>query len=515
MTQPRRRLAAVLVVVAAAGLLAACGGSGRIQSSPTLPTPSGTAASSASVASTGPPASATVQWSPCRGSAGPKRYQCATVMVPRDPSHPDGAVIGMAIDRHPATGQKIGSLLVNPGGPGVSGVDFLPDAVAEMPASLLARFDVVGFDPPGVSRTAPIICEDGAALDGYFSTDPEPPTPAGFAALVAANRTLAGGCLARSGAELPYVSTADAARDMDVLRADLGDTRLTYLGFSYGSLLGATYANLFPTHVRAMVLDGVLDPALPTLSEIEQQSVALDAQLQQFFTACTHSACAWQPDGDPTSAYQALVSRVRANPLPAKGTSRRVGPAAVLWGTASALYWPASWGELAQALQAASRGDGTDFLALFDTYTGRQSNGTYSNVFEANAAVNCLDTPAPSLGAIQADAPVVASEAPEFGLLDLYGEVQCTVWPVPATGSVGPLRASGSPPIVVVGSTGDPVTPYSWAQALATQLTRGVLLTRVGDGHTAYGSSSCIRTQVDRYLITLAPPAPGTRCPSN
>jgi pimeloyl-ACP methyl ester carboxylesterase len=515
MAQPRRRPAAVLVVVMAAALLAACGGSGRIQSKSTVPAPPTAAPSPAPVATAGPAPTPKVQWSACRGDAGPKGFQCATVMMPRDPGRPGGAVIGMAIDRHRASGQKIGSLLVNPGGPGVSGVDYLPDAVAQMPAALLARFDVVGFDPPGVARTAPITCATGAGLDRYFSTDPAPTTPSGIAAFVAASRTLTQGCQAMSGAELPYVSTVDAARDLDVLRAALGDAQLTYLGFSYGSLLGATYANLFPTHVRAMVLDGVLDPALPTLTEIAQQSVALDAQLQQFFTACANSSCPWRPGNDPTAAVEALVARVRANPLPARGTSRQVGPAAVLWGTAAALYWPAMWGQLAQALQAAGRGDGTGFLALYDGYTGRRSNGSYSNIFEANAAVNCLDSPAVPLGAIQADAPVVEAAAPVFGLLDLYGAVECSVWPLQATGMIGPLRASGSPPIVVVGSTGDPVTPYSWSQALAAQLTHGVLLTRVGDGHTGYGSSSCIRTQVDRYLITLAAPAPGTRCPSN
>ncbi len=304
---------------------------------------------------------------------------------------------------------------------------------------------------------------------------------------------------------------------MDVLRAALGDAQITYLGFSYGTLLGATYADLFPTHVRAMVLDGALDPALPTMTEIDEQAASLDAQLQAFFAACTQpgQSCPWQPAGNPTTAYEALVNQARAHPLSAKGTSRRVGPAAVLWGTIDTLYTPAAWTELAEALQAASRGDGTDFLALYDQYTGRKSNGTYSNLFEANAAVDCLDTPPLPLTTIQANASATSRQAPVFGLLDLYGEAECSVWPVPATGSIGPIQAAGSPPIVVVGSTGDPVTPYSWAQALAQQLSRGVLLTRVGDGHTAYGSSSCIRTQVDRYLVNLALPAPGTRCPSN
>jgi pimeloyl-ACP methyl ester carboxylesterase len=437
-------------------------------------------------------------------------------MVPRNPTHPDGTTIGMALDRHRATGAKVGSLLVNPGGPGASGVDGLPDLVAHMPASLLARFDVVGFDPPGVARTAPITCLDSAGLAQYFHVDPAPPTPAGLAALVATDRTFAAGCQARSGAELPYVSTVDAAEDLDLVRAALGDSKLTYLGFSYGTLLGATYAGLFPTHVRALVLDGALDPALPTIDQLDQQAASIDGQLQLFFRTCAQqTSCPWRPAGDPTAAFEALVAKVRATPLPAQHTARTVGPAELLYGTAVTLYSTASWNDLAYALQAASKGDGTDFLTLFDLYTGRRSDGSYNNLFEANAAINCLDAPAPSLAAITAAAPGAEAAAPIFGLQNLDSEATCSVWPVPATGRIGPISAPGSPPIVVVGSTGDPITPYHWAQSLAGELSHGVLLTRVGDGHTGYESSSCVRQAVDQYLITLAPPPAGTRCASN
>jgi pimeloyl-ACP methyl ester carboxylesterase len=437
-------------------------------------------------------------------------------MVPRHPSHPDGTMIGMALDRHRATGAKLGSLLVNPGGPGASGVDALPDLVAHMPASFLARFDVVGFDPPGVARTAPIVCLDSNGLARYFHVDPAPPTAAGLAALVATDRTFASGCQARSGAELPSVSTVDAAGDMDVVRAALGDSKLTYLGFSYGTLLGATYAGLFPTHVRALVLDGAIDPALPTIKQLDQQAEGVEGQLQLFFSTCARQAnCPWRPAGDPTAAFESLLAKVRANPLPAHGTSRQVGPAELLYGTAVTLYSTATWNDLAAALRAASNGDGTDFLELFDAYTGRQSNGAYSNLFEANAAINCVDAPAPALAAISAAAPAAQADAPIFGLQNLYSEAGCSVWPVAATGTIGPIRALGSPPIVVVGSTGDPITPYHWAQSLAGELAHGVLLTRVGDGHTAYESSACIRTAVDQYLITSTPPAAGTRCASD
>jgi pimeloyl-ACP methyl ester carboxylesterase len=421
----------------------------------------------------------------------------------------------MAIDRRPASGHKVGSLFIYPGGPGESGVDYLGEVASGLPKALRTDFDLVGFDPPGTGRTAPITCLDGAGLTQYFHTDPGSPTAAGFQAVVVTDRMFAAGCQARSGAELPYISTVDAARDLDVLRAALGDAGLTYLGFSYGTLLGATYASLFPHHVRAMVLDGAIDPALPPITYAEQQGAALDGQLQQFFAVCaSEPTCAWQPAEDLNDAYRALLAQVRARPLPARHTSRTVGPAEFLYGSAAAIYYTADSPALEAALETASRGDGTDFLHLSDVYLRRHPDGSFDNLFEAENAINCLQAPAPSLAAIQAAVPAAEAGAPVFGLLTLYGVVQCSVWPLPAAQPVGPIHAYGSPPIVVVGSTGDPITPYSWARSLSSELGNGVLLTRVGDGHTAYAASSCIRDAVDRYLITLTTPPPGTRCPS-
>lgn len=421
----------------------------------------------------------------------------------------------MAIDRRPASGTKIGSLLINPGGPGESGVDFLPELVTVLPSSVLSHFDVVGFDPPGVGRTAPIVCENPAGLAQYFHADPAPTTAAGFQALVHADTQFADGCEAMSGSELPYVSTVDAAMDMDVIRRDVGDAKLTYLGFSYGTFLGATYAGLFPTRVRAMVLDGAIDPSLPLLSSLDQQSASLEAQLDQFLTQCsTSSSCPWKVGKNPIAAFEALVAQARSSPLRVPGTTRTVGPSELLYGTANGLYATAEWSQLAQALAQASAGNGTEILASFDDYTGRNPDGTYSNIFEANAAVDCLDYPPLTMAQIQADSPQAARIAPVFGVQNLDSEIGCAVWKTPATGRIGPIHAVGSPPIVVVGSTGDPITPYAWARSLAGQLSHGVLLTRVGDGHTAYGASSCIRKYVDDYLTDLVVPPAGTRCPT-
>lgn len=507
-------------------LLAACssgqtprsgaGAASTFTSSSSTSTPAGTNSTAPDPPTSDPPA-VPVQWQSCRGSAGPSGFQCGTIQVPRNPKDPSsGGTISLALDRRRASGQKIGSLLVNPGGPGASGVDFLPDVVRFLPKTVLDHFDIVGFDPPGVGRSAPIVCLDGPGLDQYFNADPDPPTAAGMAAVIAEDRTFAQGCETRSAAELPYVSTVDAAMDMDVIRRDVGDPKLTYLGFSYGTFLGATYAGLYPTKVRAMVLDGAMDPGIPVLQSLDQQSTAFDADLKSALSACASStSCAWNGGSDPVQTFQQLLARVRSHPLPANGTSRTVGPAEMLYGTGAALYSTSTWPDLYQALAQASRGNGTDFLSLFDSYTGRSSNGRYTNEFEANAAVNCLDSQSPSIQGIEAHAAASRATAPVFGVPDLYSQLGCAVWPVAATGRTAPIHATGSPPIVVVGTTGDPATPYEEAQSLASQLDHGVLLTRLGEGHTAYPYSSCIRNHVDAYLIDLTVPPAGIRCPSN
>jgi hypothetical protein len=265
-----------------------------------------------------------------------------------------------------------------------------------------------------------------------------------------------------------------------------------------------------------MVLDGALDPSVPTLAGLDQQAESLDHQLQLFFAACgASSGCPWDPSTNRETAYQELVQRVRSSPLHVPGTDRTVGPSELLYGTAAALYSPALWDHLGTALAQAESGNGADILGLFDSYTGRNADGTYANIFEANAAVNCLDAPTPTVPVIQRAAVQAEAAAPVFGAANIYGQITCSVWPVKATGHVGPLRAPGAPPIVVIGSTGDPITPYSWARGLASELGSGVLLTRVGDGHTAYSYSRCVRNAVDAYLVDLKVPPAGTTCPSD
>jgi pimeloyl-ACP methyl ester carboxylesterase len=400
----------------------------------------------------------------------------------------------------------------------VSAVDALPQLVDMLGPTVKSTFDVVAFDPPGVGHSTPITCLDNTALGQYLHTDPAPPGPAAISEVVGPDQQLAAACKAHSSALLGHVSTADAARDMDLVRRSLGEPKVNYLGFSYGTSLGAAYAELFGSRIRAMVLDGAIDPSQAALPFLGAQAAALDAQFRRFAAACQASAaCPWQTGagqgGDLVAAFQALLARVRQNPIPVG--DRTVGPSELLYGTIAGLYSTQSWPVIEEALADAEQGSGTLILAAFDQYVERSPDGTYNNTFEAESAVNCLDGPAPSVPAIGAAEPGFARADPVFGTLVLYGELACSVWPVPPTSAPHRIAAPAAPPIVVIGSTGDPVTPYADAQSLASQLAHGVLLTRVGDGHTGYGASSCVRAAADAYLINLTVPPAGTSCPSD
>ena len=524
----RHRLPAPLTAVVAALLAAtACSvpagsglgtGGAAVPVSPTTATTGAAAAPSTSAPGATTvtiPAPAPVAWTACQGAAGPSGFECATLRVPLDYANPRGATIGIALDRRRATGTRTGSLLVDPGGPGASGVDFLPSAVGLLSSSVLSHFDVVGFDPRGVARSDPVTCADGPGLDRYFDLDPAPPGAAGFQALMAGAKTFDLGCQARSGAILPYVGTDNVARDMDQIRQAVGDAKLTYLGLSYGTFLGATYADLFPTRVRAMTLDGAVDPVLDAVTANLAQSAAFDKELDAFLADCAaHASCAWKPGGNLQVAFDALMNRIRASRLPGIG-ARTLGPGEALYGVAAPLYDRSSWPDLAEALNLAEHGDGSLLLQFFDAYAERNPDGSYGNEQEAFTAVSCMDQPWPTDPAVlQRDAVTAARDAPHFGVADLYGGLTCTFWPVTPTGRPHAIRAVGSPPIVVVGTTGDPATPYSGAQALAAELARGVLVTRVGDGHTGYAFSSCVRQAVDAYLLDLVVPARGLTCPT-
>jgi pimeloyl-ACP methyl ester carboxylesterase len=455
-----------------------------------------------------------LSWSSCRDG-----FQCSTVVVPLDYANVAAGHVSLRLIRIRAsrTSQRVGSLLVNPGGPGVSAVDFLRGfANGSLPAVIRQRFDLVAFDPRGTTGSSPVHCATTAEFDRFVHVDPDPDTPAEVNALVAANRSFDAGCERRSGRILPHVSTADAARDMDSVRAALREPKLTYLGYSYGTALGAAYLDQFPTHVRAMVLDGALDPRTTWDELLAGQARGFDQAFGSFLAWCDSHAskCDFRGavSGDLGKAYDSLRARVESKDLPGDG-KRTVGPGEFSYGVGQALYSTSYWGFLGTALADATQGDGNLLLQLSDLYLDRTDHG-YANTIDANNAVNCIDKPWPKgIAPYQQLAEKTKAYAPRFGPSIAWSGSTCAQWPVAATGTPHAVTGTGSPPILVIGTTRDPATPYIWAQGLAGQLDNGVLLTHVGDGHTAYrdGAPGCIVNPVDTYLLTGRAPAP-SRC---
>ncbi len=411
------------------------------------------------------------------------------------------------------TDNRIGSLLVNPGGPGVSGVDFVRNASTLYSEDVRARFDIVGWDPRGVGGSAPAVncLED---LDPFVSADPSPDSIAEQQAQDAVAKDFADACAAESGDIIPYLATEYTARDMDAIREALGDEKLTYFGYSYGTFLGAIYADLFPDRIRALVLDAAVDPSITAQEDAKNQVVGFETSLNAFLTACeAEPDCAFHYADNPAAAYDALMLSLDAKPAYGDGTIE-VGVAIAELGVLSALYSEAQWPALAEALAAAEAGDGSALLEMSTFITGRYGAANYTDELEQRIAISCVDSQRLTYDekvALQAELAILA---PRFGDPGIgpAGD-PCDFWPVPSLRDPKRITAPGSPPILVVGTTGDPATPYQQAVSLAKQLSQGVLLTLNGEQHTAYGGvSDCIDSAVDAYLIDLVPPADGTVC---
>jgi pimeloyl-ACP methyl ester carboxylesterase len=417
----------------------------------------------------------------------------------------------VALIRKPAAGHPRGSLIVNPGGPGASGVDYVRGSAGTF-AGVTPDFDLVSFDPRGVGRSKPVRCESSAQLDAYVGVDPTPDTAAEHAAMVRSSREFAAACYQRNGQYLEHVGTIDAARDMDVLRAAVGDRKLTFYGGSYGTYLGAKYAQLFPHRIRAMVLDGALDPRQPTAAENRVQAIGFETDLRDFLANCVHTSSCPFPSSDAEGGLDRLAAQIDAHPLSVG--SRHLGPGEFFEGLAFGLYSTTYWSALRQALASAQKGDGRLLLSFSDYLTDRHADGSYSNLIESNLAINCIDRPSPrQVSAYDASARAFARLAPHFGVPIAYGSLPCAFWHVPPVEQAHAVHAKGAPPIVVIGTTRDPATPYVWAKALASQLASGVLVTFDSDGHTAYEhGNSCIVSAVNAYLNRLVVPKDGLRC---
>jgi len=509
--------ALVAALVALSSLAAGCTAAGRAAPATTTTGPSAAVHLGTTPPTTEPPLPVQpVTWTTCGA------LQCGSVTVPLDYANPDGPTIQIAVVRHPALdpSERIGSLVINPGGPGASGINDLPNELSVLTPELLDRFDIVSFDPRGVERSSPVECsapQGSASAPSTTSTstqagpmiDPVPTRPVAERALLENDRAFAAQCERYSGTILPYVGTVDTARDLDRIRAALGDARLTFIGHSYGTLLGATYAELFPTHVRAMVLDGAIDPALSTTEYAIDQAESFETELGSFFVWCAGDpGCSWHVSGDPTTALLALIQASRTRPLTLSGGGT-AGPGELYEALLAGLGSQSSWPTLSTALAAAETGNGTEVAVM----SGRYETGGSSNGAEAEQAIDCLDHPVDrrpsSYPALAAQAAVAA---PVFGPLLAWGLLGCATWPVLPTRTPGPASDPGAPPILVVGTTGDPVTPYRWAVSLAHELSGGVLLTWVGQSHVAYFYSSCVRSYDQAYLVDGTLPAPGASC---
>lgn len=512
--QVSRRVAALACVTAL--LVVGCS-SDPSKSSPSTTSPSRSTSSTASQSPTDSTLAGfydqKANWTGCRDG-----FECARLVVPLDYADPGGTTIEISVNRRPAgsDSKRIGSLLVNPGGPGASGLDFARAGPGIVSESLLERYDLVGFDPRGVGESTPVTCLTDAETDTYLAADGSPDTPTEEQRLVDLAKQFGERCAERSGDLLGHVSTVEAVRDIDVLRAVLGDERLTFLGKSYGTDLGATYAELFPDRVGRLVLDGALDPTLTSTALNKGQALGFERALTAFVDDCLGRSRCPLPGGRARAlaAVDELLDDIDRRPLDAE-PGRPLTQGLAMLGVAFGLYDEGFWSGLRDGLDQAMQGDGSTLLVLADLYASRDRSGRYEgNAIAAQYAVNCLDRPEESkILVVRATADRLEGEAPVFGAYLAWSSLPCGFWPAPATSQPHAVRAEGAPTIVVVGTTRDPATPYSWAVALADQLASGRLLTFEGDGHTAYHhGNQCVDRAVDRFFLEGKPPAEGTRC---
>ncbi|MGK2867987.1 MAG: alpha/beta hydrolase [Mycobacterium sp.] len=462
-----------------------------------------------------------LQWTPCGNG-----MQCTTLTAPMDWRSPSDADIHLALLRHPATGARLGSLLVTPGGPGGSGYDFVLDSVDYATSARLQQsYDIVGFDPRGVGRSTAVSCYDDPAFldeynygDGTIEDVGEPASDTWIAAVTEDAREFAASCLEHTGPLLEFVDTVSAAHDLDLMRAVLGDAKLNYLGYSYGTFLGATYADLYPENTGRLVFDGALDPATTDFDVTKTQAVGFENAFRAYLADCLMRATACPFDG--LTVEQAMV-RTGELLRAAEDAPIRAPDGRLLWnGTLFTaiilpLYNRDNWPYLDDLFEEVFAGQTTTAFFLADAYHGRNPDGSYvDNSTEAFLAINCLDyesTVTPE--SMRAEAALLAEAAPIFGPVMSYGGTLCENWPFSSTRDRVAIEAPGSSDILVLGTTNDPATPYVWAVSLADQLQNGHLVTYEGEGHTAYTTGdSCVQAIVDNYFINGTVPATDPRC---
>ena len=460
-------------------------------------------------------------WKPCHTDE-----QCATVKVPLDYSDPNGQAITLAVARKPSTAKKsLGTLFINPGGPGASGVDF----VKNFRATDLRAYDILGWDPRGVGASTPVECFAGDEMRTYTEMDSSPDTPKEERAWQAENRGFGRSCLQKSGALLEHVSTEETVRDLDVLRQIARSPKLDYFGFSYGTSIGTRYAQLFPASVGRMVLDGAVSLSVTSTGTGGSggstsggystggvsQAEGFDRALNDFATWCaTHDSRLGKTKKAVLRQITGLWDDLDRRPL--RDGSRSLTQSLAVTGTTLLLYDNATYYKYLETAfsRAIFDQDGSALIFYADQYNDRSKDGSYGQFNYAFPAIKCLDNTDDGIKGALADWKQDEKDAPTFGRY--FGpDFTCPTWPVAAKlYRDGSPTAAGAAPIIVVGTTRDPATPYEGAKAMARQLSSGVLVTLKGEGHTAYNQSACIRANINPYLLHGTVPAAGTTCSS-
>lgn len=435
-----------------------------------------------------------VRWQECDDRPG---LDCATLTVPVDWDAPSGDTLELALVRQRAEGDRIGALLTNPGGPGASGIDLVQ--ARPFGAALTDRFDIVGWDPRGVGESTAFGCDDEVAP--FLEQDPDPDDAAEEAALDERAAAVAAECAAEDAALSANVGTDDVVRDLEAIRIALGERKLTYLGFSYGTLIGLRYLDLYGSNARAVVLDGIVDPTLALTDWLTQQAAALEETIDRAFASCD-ATC---PVDDLAAAYDELKARVEAEPM-TDADGRTLGPAELATGAIYVSYEPSLWPDLGDAIGDALDGDPA---AMIDLAEGYYDFGG----FTAYVAVECLDSEHPVGGdAYRQFARSVQEVAPRFGGAVANELLPCAFWDAPVRSIVGPVSGADGPPVLVLGNRGDAATPYENSVRIADMLDDGHLVSNDGEGHTSYGRSRCVDDVVHAYLVDLAVPDADPDC---
>ena len=452
-----------------------------------------------------------IAWTECAGG------ECGSALVPLDYAEPEGESVTLALKRIPATGDPVGTLFVNPGGPGHSGVEFADTFATVMRPEVLASYDVVGFDPRGVGESDPVDCLDDAPLGDYLASEADPDSPDEVALVEDAISEFGLACEERTGDLLAHVSTIEVARDLDVLRGAVGDEQLTYYGASYGTTIGSTYAELFPDEAGRLVLDGATDPALSAEETNLAQAAGFQTALYSYIEDCQTSTDCPLPPGRDEAARRIgdLLDQVDTTPLPTGDPDRPLTQSLAFFGIGGMLYNQLNWAVLTPALDQAFTGDGAELLRLSDFYFSREDDGSFTdNRIEAITAVNCLDDPSSStVQEVEASIPAYTEASPTFGRLFAWSRLSCGAWPVESPYEPLEIRAEGAAPILVIGTSRDPATPFEWSVAMAEQLESGVLVARDGDGHTSFGAgNACVDGAVDAFFLDGTVPADGLEC---